>query len=156
MNFKASMNKKIIFSGLQAENIENAVQNMETLINNFIKVQETVIEENVAILFLENSSRIIISQDKAQKNQKDTDTDELIALIQMDQEKGRIVCSTIKASSRRAAKAPEVVRKQFSELGGKFKDKTITGKAGWQFMPEKEGQVRYLLVNAGITIEEVS
>ena len=150
------MNKKIILSGLQAENIENAVQNMETLINNFVKVQETVIEENIAILFLEDGSRIIISQDKAQKSQKDTDTDELIALVQLDQEKNRIVCSTIKASSKRAAKAPEAVRRLFSELGGKFKDKTCTGKAGWQFLPEKGDQLRMVLVDAGIAIEEVA
>lgn len=154
MNFKASMNKKIVLSGLQAENVDDVVSNMEHFLDNLgLKTQETIVEDTIAIIFLENASRIVISPDKVAKTQKDTDADELIAIIQKDDEKDRIVCSTIKASSRRATKAPDAVRRQFSELGGKFKDKTITSKAGWQFMPEKEDQLRSLLVDAGIAIE---
>lgn len=154
MNFKVSRNKQVVLTGLQAENVDDAVSNMEHFLDNLgIKTQETIVEDNISIIFLDNGSRMVISQDKTSKIQKDMDTDELIALVQMDQEKGRIVCSTIKASSRRAAKAPDAIRRTFSEMGGKFKEKTITGKAGWQFMPEKEDQLRALLVDAGITIE---
>lgn len=155
MNFKVSRNKQVVLTGLQAENVDDAVSNMEHFLDNLgIKTQETIVEENIAILFLENNSRMFISQDKTQKKtQKESDTEELIALVQMDQEKDRIVCSTIKMSSRRAAKAPDAIRRKFSELGGKFKDKTITGKAGWQFLPEKEVELRQTLVDAGITID---
>jgi hypothetical protein len=154
MNFKASMNKKIILSGLQAENVDDAVSNMEHFLDNLgLKTQETIVEDTIAIIFLENASRMVISQDKAAKTQKDTDTDELIAIIRNDVEKGRIVCSTIKGSNRRAAKASDEIRRKFSDMGGKFKDKTVIGKAGWQFMPEKEDQLRATLVDAGISIE---
>lgn len=153
MNFKASMNKKIVLSGLNAENIDDAVSNMEHFLDNLgIKTLETFVEENISIIFLDNGSKMVISQDKT-KTQKDTDTDELIAIVRKDEEKNRIICSTIKGSSRRAAKASDEIRRKFSDMGGKFKDKTVVGKAGWQFMPEKEDQLRATLVDAGIAIE---
>ena len=158
MQFKISRNKEVVLNGLHAESFENAAKNMEKFLKNIgIEITEIDLEiDNCAVLYFiqeGEKSRYIISQDKTAKAQSATDADDLTAIVVMDNEKKSIVCSTIKASSRRAAKAPDAIRRQFSELGGKFKEMTITKKAGWQFLPEKEDQLRALLVDAGIAIE---
>jgi uncharacterized protein with GYD domain len=150
MQFNASKDKQVVLNGLTADTVEHAVNTVKNFLIAFnIKPINSIIEENIGVLFMEDRSRIVITQDIK------IDTKELIALVQKDDEKNKIVCSTIKKSNRRATKGPDATRRRFSEIGGKFKEKTITGKAGWQFAPEREDDLRSILADAGIELQNV-
>jgi hypothetical protein len=155
MQFKATIDKQIILSGLNAETIDHAVDTIGTFLSAFnIKTINSMFDNDICIIYLDNNSKMVVSQDKIKLDEK-IDNQELIALIQKDEEINKIICSTIKKSSRRATKASDAVRRKFSGIKGKFKSKTIIGKAGWQFAPEREDDLRNILAEAGIDLQNV-